>query len=709
MRTEEVIFDELASLCGSKGFIHALATICFRDTTVGFADDISTEDLVKMRSHSQLIRTEITTLIGLTMRGPIDFSFPEPEALSFYIEQAESLLDEIHRSMFPIPPENLDNASSRDLDLDQFTFGRFLREAIFYGGESAYPFQYRDLVWRKYGADATWLLKNKGIRLEISQSICRGIVDILNDRLYETLIALEGKPPEEWTLLPGFIFSCAELASCIDEPIDDVRAFVTAFCIPEDQNNSGFTSLDTFNAAYAYPLMRYDVDAFILLQYYGLSEAIYEAPFYWMCDDASYRSTAFDHRGNFAETFAAERLSLVFGSHRVFKNVEIYKSKGETLGEIDVLVIFGDRIVVVQAKSKRLTLEARKGNDGALREDFKKAVQDAVDQSYLCSEWLCDQTVRLRCRDGRPVELLMRPRAVFPITVVADHYPALAFQARHFLKAKATDQIVPPLVADVFALDAITEFLCSPLRLLSYLSFRACHSEKIMASHEHMILSYHLKKNLWFESGVNLVVFDDDVSSDLDVAMAVRREGISGSATPDGILTRFEGTPFARIISELEDRAESVAITFGFMLLELGEETVQKINEYIDEVLKRSVRDGRFHNMVIGISEASTGLTVHCSQDSHSVLESRLRQHCEVRKYTERANSWFGLAMTPTGSIQLVAELVGDWREDPEMERRAQAWSSQKAVPGMGRRKIRRNAPCYCGSGRKYKHCCMNR
>ena len=181
-----------------------------------------------------------------------------------------------------------------------------------------------------------------------------------------------------------------------------------------------------------------------------------------------------------------------------------------------------------------------------------------------------------------------------------------------------------------------------------------------MASHEHMILSYHLRQNLWFEDGIDLVMIDDEVSSDLDIAMAVRREGIPGTATPDGILTRFEGTRFACIISEIDYKAEPVAINLGFMLLELGENTVQKINECIEEVLKRCAADGGFHNMVIGISGASTGLTVHCSRDSYNRVESRLYRHCTLRKYTERADSWFGLALTPTGFVQLAAELVGE-------------------------------------------------
>ena len=153
-----------------------------------------------------------------------------------------------------------------------------------------------------------------------------------------------------------------------------------------------FTSLSAFNAAYAYPFIRRGPDEIILLQYYGISEAFYEVPFYWMYDDESYISEALHHRGDFAESFAAERLSRVFGPDRVFQNVEIRRGKAETLGEIDVLVVFGDRVIVLQAKSKRLTLDARKGNDRALRGDFKRAIQDAVDQSLSCADLLGDQT-----------------------------------------------------------------------------------------------------------------------------------------------------------------------------------------------------------------------------------------------------------------------------------------------------------------------------
>ncbi|TOM27544.1 hypothetical protein CGH79_25320, partial [Vibrio parahaemolyticus] len=71
--------------------------------------------------------------------------------------------------------------------------------------------------------------------------------------------------------------------------------------------------------------------------------------------------------------FTAERLALVFGKENVLTNIDIFDGKGKA-GEIDVLVTFGRFAIVVQAKSKKLTIEARKGNSQQLEGDFKKAI-----------------------------------------------------------------------------------------------------------------------------------------------------------------------------------------------------------------------------------------------------------------------------------------------------------------------------------------------
>ena len=93
------------------------------------------------------------------------------------------------------------------------------------------------------------------------------------------------------------------------------------------------------------------------------------------------------NRGLFTEEFVAERLRTVFGADKVFRNVNIWdtKARKKKLGEIDTLILIADRAVIFQEKSKKLTLEARKGNDLQLQADFKAAVQDAYDQAFECA------------------------------------------------------------------------------------------------------------------------------------------------------------------------------------------------------------------------------------------------------------------------------------------------------------------------------------
>ena len=83
------------------------------------------------------------------------------------------------------------------------------------------------------------------------------------------------------------------------------------------------------------------------------------------------------HRGEFTENFSAERLKSVFGKDRVFTNIDIVDSKKSKAGEIDVLVVFANRAIILQAKSKKLTIAARKGNVNCLQSDFKKAIQES--------------------------------------------------------------------------------------------------------------------------------------------------------------------------------------------------------------------------------------------------------------------------------------------------------------------------------------------
>ncbi len=656
-RPESDVFADLASLCGSPGYVHALALLCLHSEIVLFDKEMTVEAMSQLYSGNRLIPAEINTLVGLMMQATIDFGTPGPSEIMRYLNQTHALLQELHQAILQPGTARIFEDAQAAPSSNPFTAGSVLREIMFYGGLSAYAFQYRDMALQKYRADADWLLANKGIRLDVAHAVCGTVVDILQQRVAHTFAGLAGAPFGHRSMLPGFTFSPAEVADRAGLPPTDVLAVVEAFTLPAGERNATFTSLHEFNVAYAYPFIRKSDDEYFLLQHYSVAEALYNTPSYWMLDDKTYAPQAQQHRGDFTEAFAFDRLIDVFGQDRVFQNVEIMKSKREVAGEIDVLVIFGDRAIVVQAKSKKLTLAARSGNETELRKDFKAAIEDAVDQARACSTAVAGSNVTFRCRDGRTVPPVSDLRAIFPVCVVADHYPALAFQASRFLDLSGTDPVARVLTIDLFALDTMTEMLGSPLRLLSYLSLRARFGDKLVFGHEHIPLAYHLRQNLWLEDSTDLAVLQDDVAVPVDVAMSVRRDGLPGSPTPDGILTRLTETSVGRMLAELEDQANPASIALGLLLLELSEHAANDLSSAIDATVEKTTRDRKLHDATVVLSEAGTGITVHCSALPKHEATVQLQRHCEKRKGLHRARTWFGVALRSDGSLRLVGLL----------------------------------------------------
>jgi hypothetical protein len=97
MKDEKEIFADLSALCRSPGYVHAIAYLYFRDNMVGYSDEMTAKDMLHLFSMTRLVRTEISTLIGLMIQGEISYALPTPDVLQQYIEQTDALLQEMHK------------------------------------------------------------------------------------------------------------------------------------------------------------------------------------------------------------------------------------------------------------------------------------------------------------------------------------------------------------------------------------------------------------------------------------------------------------------------------------------------------------------------------------------------------------------------------------------------------------------------------------
>ncbi len=286
----------MSILCTSPGYVHTLAYLCYRDTFIRYEDEIGAEDMNDMFDESRLIRTEISTLFGLMVQKPIDYTLPSSQVTQAYVEETEALLKEIHEEMMRPVFSNRDWMHA-DVSANPFDRGEVMREIIFYSGESAFQFQYCDLSERKYAQDVAWLEQNKGFNMQDAKRVYSAVRKIQNEKLMGVLRSFAAIHPDDWTVLPGFSFSAKEVAQLAGVDKRSADNVLRAFSIAENETNQGFQNLNDFNVANSTPLLRLGNEEFILFTYFSFAEALYETPFYWMGKDPRYVATAMAHRG----------------------------------------------------------------------------------------------------------------------------------------------------------------------------------------------------------------------------------------------------------------------------------------------------------------------------------------------------------------------------------------------------------------------------
>jgi hypothetical protein len=132
IRTESEIFSDLSELCLSPGYLHAIAYFCFRDNTIRYdPDKVTPENILEQYGMEHLLRTEISTLIGLTSKGDLNADMQSPETIQGYIDKTEQLLKEIHQSMLSGMGDVFDLRQASNQNFNPFSNGTFLRESIF--------------------------------------------------------------------------------------------------------------------------------------------------------------------------------------------------------------------------------------------------------------------------------------------------------------------------------------------------------------------------------------------------------------------------------------------------------------------------------------------------------------------------------------------------------------------------------------------------
>lgn len=531
-RSEAQIFEDLRALAQSDGALHEISSLIYRDVlvTVDRRGGRVIDDPAHRWSTSKLNKNEMLLLLGLMVQSQSERTHVVQSARDGFAARADELFREFHHRVIVDVASTFEPKTSSFVEQEN-SIGLFGREAIYYGAESFYLHQFLNFGRQRYREDAMWLRENVGISICQMLDIAKFIIDHINAQMTAVRHLRErGQQISNRDLTNSLLIAKEDVRKTFGAMSD---AFFAKFVTPITATNKGFTNPFAINAVALAPIIEMSDYLYVPLQY-RLFESIYESPFFWMMDDNKYADIHSNHRGVFLEKTAAHILCTVFGPQNVYENVVIERNARNRGGEIDALVVYGEFVLVVQAKSKRITLKARAGDTDALKTDFKGAIQDPYRQALECIE-LIKTGARCIDKDGKELEFHPFPR-FFPMVVLSDAFPASTMLSRTMLERG--DKIAP-VIWDIGVLDCVARLLPTPIEILFYLKCRSDAFDNVFSDSEFNYLGYHIRKKLALPSENDILMLERDFATLVDDFMIAADLGIEADR-PVGILERLE-------------------------------------------------------------------------------------------------------------------------------------------------------------------------
>ena len=712
-REDTDIFADLEQLSREPGFIYSFCLMVARFLWM------STDDVAEIDWTERPNQEELSLLLGLLVKRPIRLDvIPSDEVVLDQGQRAIDLLRELH--LFLSSPTLPGNGSSADdpdrlADLvrqyeDWMNSGRGMVEPIFYGGQGAYDFQFLEMSSKRYAADELWMRQHKGASLEAFVETAKSLQSLTLKRMQAIK---PGKTLQEEckAVLHAMTFGLDDLPQT---GRDSLEHFIRAFSFTPGDINQEFNSVADYNVVLSRPVMVMGGGQYCIPISPNLPKAIYDNPYYWMVDDEQYRDTALKNRGDATESITHDMLAPVFGSCRVFKGVKVTKGKAD-ITDIDVLAISGNKAVIAQCKSKKLTIDARSGEGRALRDDFTKAVQDAYDQAITARRALLDGSYRLSDARGADISLPHELDEAYILCLTGDYYPAVLTQARVFLKKQETDP--HPILLSIFDLDLVSHYLSDRYDFLYYLRQRSAYALHFMADSELSLIGFHLKHKLFPDERYDMTGVDPGYGQLVDANFLASRGHWPHTDASDRLFHMWRNEAFNELVEDIKLAASEVSNQITpenllFFLYDLAGKGADDLIKSVEELKRQTLIDGQEHSVRVLLSRHKKGVTfvsfpTPTNETQLQSMQRKLEGISFAHKYKSQADEWMILASFAGSPVRfdIFGYIRDPWQKDPEIGR----WVEANLGPGIpvypDGRKPGRNHDCPCGSGRKFKRC----
>jgi len=378
-----------------------------------------------------------------------------------------------------------------------------------------------------------------------------------------------------------------------------------------------------------------------------------------------------DRKSEFTETKVKEYLLRVFSKNDV-KNKLFYDYLGKRQ-ETDHIVTYCKNCLIVEDKSGRYSLSAKRGGILRIKSDLGKLISKSFEQGLTCRDYI-KSTKIASFESEKKGDIILEisyehlKTHFLIINVTLEHLYSFSNSLKILDSLNLFQNDEYPWSVSLFELDLITRSIRSPAIFVHYAESRIkSQKEKysFFAFDEISFLSYYLENGNFIIYPKNGKIPDLTLSPDYIKPFDLHYT--HGDASPklqieDEIL---------KIINDLEMLRPDHLTRITNAILDLPHHLRKLLIKEIQDACFETSTDGKLSHTSIYNNILNTGFTVF-AQIGRNNLQTKLSDYCWLKKYQCKAKCWVGFGIDILENKKYFAHEIicfeSEWKYDKDLE-----------------------------------------
>jgi len=406
--------------------------------------------------------------------------------------------------------------------------------------------------------------------------------------------------------------------------------------------------------------------------------------------------------------------SAIFGQDNIHQNLRYPDPDKGGEAEIDGIVQWGPFLVLVEVKARQFRLNSQSIDAGAGRlfSDIKSNIEDAFHQAKRALKYIDTDLSPMfqEISSGQKLAIDKKKiRRIYLVTVSQHQLAGMATRLNSLKGSGLFKENEYPFSICLADLNILSELCDGPDIFLHYIERRLDVQKQeieILGDERDFFCAYLSSRlqaeRVWKSKDGEYDSVWLNLSDQVDAWMMHKR----GMITQAPEMSLKVPSEIKEILSELRQRRDDDACWIAFSLLDMSDHGLAAISKIL--------RDSRCMTIPSGIirrythKEGDTVITILASRDvTPDTLMDTISYRVMVEKYRHRAVKSIGIGLEPTNTnrpIECIFFSEGYWKYSDEIEK---ILEKEPLSPAPGQKLPGVNAPCICGSGRKFKKCCL--